>query len=573
MVNKRLINEMGSAKKYIFVNVFFQWLSLLLNITAISRLTSYIQAVYYGNTGYDGLVRVVAVVAVCMAARYLFTIRASRAGFRSGEKVKQILREKIYKKLLSLGPSYGESVKTAQLVQIAVEGVDQLDTYFSAYLPRLFYAMASPLTLFLVIGWIDISVAVVLLICVPLIPVSIVAVQRWAKKLLSKYWGQYTDMGDTFLENLQGMTTLKIYGADEMKNQEMNRQAEKFRKITMRVLTMQLNSISVMDLVAYGGAATGVILALKSYFAGNITLAGCLMIILLSAEFFIPMRQLGSFFHIAMNGMAAADKIFDFLDVTVSGRGEKGNYPSGADIVFHDVSFSYGDRKILKDINMTFAKNSLTAIVGTSGSGKSTIASLIMGRNKSYSGQITAGGKNFKDIDEGQIFENITYVSHGDYIFKGTIRDNLAMAANELTEKQMFDVLKSVNLMEIVDGEKGLDTPIDERGENLSGGQRQRLALARAILHDSPVYIFDEATSNIDVESENIIMEHIFRLAKEKTVILISHRLANVVGADRIYTLEDGRISQCGTHTSLLNTRGVYSRLFNSQSALENYCL
>ena len=573
MVNKRLINEMGSAKKYIFVNVFFQWLSLLLNITAISRLTSYIQAVYYGNTGYDGLVRVVAVVAVCMAARYLFTIRASRAGFRSGEKVKQTLREKIYKKLLSLGPSYGESVKTAQLVQIAVEGVDQLDTYFSAYLPRLFYAMASPLTLFLVIGWIDISVAVVLLICVPLIPVSIVAVQRWAKKLLSKYWGQYTDMGDTFLENLQGMTTLKIYGADEMKNQEMNRQAEKFRKITMRVLTMQLNSISVMDLVAYGGATTGVILALKSYFAGNITLAGCLMIILLSAEFFIPMRQLGSFFHIAMNGMAAADKIFDFLDVTVSGRGEKGNYPSGADIVFHDVSFSYGDRKILKDINMTFAKNSLTAIVGTSGSGKSTIASLIMGRNKSYSGQITAGGKNFKDIDEGQIFENITYVSHGDYIFKGTIRDNLAMAANELTEKQMFDVLKSVNLMEIVDGEKGLDTPIDERGENLSGGQRQRLALARAILHDSPVYIFDEATSNIDVESENIIMEHIFRLAKEKTVILISHRLANVVGADKIYTLEDGRISQCGTHTSLLNTRGVYSRLFNSQSVLENYCL
>lgn len=573
MINKRLINEMGSAKKYIFVNVFFQWLSLLLNITAISRLTSYIQAVYYGNAGYDGVVRVVAVVAVCMAARYLFTIRASRAGFRSGEKVKQTLREKIYKKLLSLGPSYGESVKTAQLVQIAVEGVDQLDTYFSAYLPRLFYAITSPLTLFLVIGWIDISVAVVLLVCVPLIPVSIIAVQRWAKKLLSKYWGQYTDMGDTFLENLQGMTTLKIYGADEMKNREMNRQSEKFRKITMRVLTMQLNSISVMDLVAYGGAATGVILALKSYFAGSITLAGCLMIILLSAEFFIPMRQLGSFFHIAMNGMAAADKIFDFLDVPVSGQGEKENYPSGADIVFHDVYFSYGDRKILKDINITFAKNSLTAIVGASGSGKSTIASLIMGRNKNYSGQITAGSKNFKDIDEGQIFENINYVSHGDYIFKGTIRDNLAMAGNKLTEKQMFDVLKSVNLMEIVDGEKGLDTPIDERGENLSGGQRQRLALARAILHDSQVYIFDEATSNIDVESESIIMEHIFRLAKKKTVILISHRLANVVGADRIYTLENGRISQCGTHTSLLNTQGVYSRLFNSQSALENYCL
>lgn len=573
MINKRLINEMGSAKKYIFVNVFFQWLSLLLNITAISRLTSYIQAVYYGNAGYDGVVRVVAVVAVCMAARYLFTIRASRAGFRSGEKVKQTLREKIYKKLLSLGPSYGESVKTAQLVQIAVEGVDQLDTYFSAYLPRLFYAITSPLTLFLVIGWIDISVAVVLLVCVPLIPVSIIAVQRWAKKLLSKYWGQYTDMGDTFLENLQGMTTLKIYGADEMKNREMNRQSEKFRKITMRVLTMQLNSISVMDLVAYGGAATGVILALKSYFAGSITLAGCLMIILLSAEFFIPMRQLGSFFHIAMNGMAAADKIFDFLDVPVSGQGEKENYPSGADIVFHDVYFSYGDRKILKDINITFAKNSLTAIVGASGSGKSTIASLIMGRNKNYSGQITAGSKNFKDIDEGQIFENINYVSHGDYIFKGTIRDNLAMAGNKLTEKQMFDVLKSVNLMEIVDGEKGLDTPIDERGENLSGGQRQRLALARAILHDSQVYIFDEATSNIDVESENIIMEHIFRRAKKKTVILISHRLANVVGADRIYTLENGRISQCGTHTSLLNTQGVYSRLFNSQSALENYCL
>ena len=511
----------------------------------------------------------IAVVAVVI--RYVCAVLSSRMGYLSSKAVKKTLREMIYKKLLRLGTSYKEQANTSEVVQVAVEGVDQLETYFGAYLPQFFYAMLAPLTLFGVLSFISFPTAIVLLICVPMIPVTIVMIQRWAKKLLAKYWGQYTALGDTFLENLQGLTTTKIYQADAFKHREMNEQSELFRKITMKVLTMQLNSITIMDLIAYGGAALGVILATTQFRAGRIDLAGCLMIILLAADFFLPMRMLGSFFHIAMNGMAASDKIFRLLDLPEPEQ-KTAAVPKDCSIECKELHFSYeADREILHGVNMTFPKGSFTAIVGESGCGKSTIAAILMGRNKGYTGGITVGGTSLSEISEESLMENFTYISHQSYLFKGTVRDNLLMARPNAGEDTLWQVLEQVNLADFLRSEKGLDTVLNEKASNLSGGQRQRLALARALLHNSPVYIFDEATSIIDVESENDIMAEIHQLAKTKTVILISHRLANVVGADNIYVLDKGNIVENGNHDALLATNGAYAKLWNAQQALENY--
>ena len=491
-------------------------------------------------------------------------------GYLSSKAVKKTLREKIFFKLLELGNAYQENVKTSEVIQVAVEGVDQLETYFGAYLPQFFYAMLAPLTLFAYLSFVNLPSAVVLLICVPLIPIAIAAVQTWAKKLLGKYWGQYTALGDTFLENLQGLTTLKIYQADAFKHKEMNAEAEKFRKITMKVLTMQLNSITIMDFIAYGGAALGIILAATQYRAGGVSLTGCLLIILLAADFFLPMRQLGSFFHIAMNGMAASDKIFRLLDLPVP---EKKSLacPHG-DIVCENLSYSYEpEREILHGIDLRFPIGSFTAIVGESGCGKSTVASILMGRNKGYTGSVTIGGRQLRKIDESSLMREITYIGHQSYLFKGTVRDNLQMGKPDADDAARWTALEQVRLADFLRSEQGLDTPLTEKGGNLSGGQCQRLALARALLHDSPVYIFDEATSNIDVESENDIMERIHTLAKEKTVILISHRLANVTAANQIYVMEQGCIAESGSHEALRNNHGVYEKLWNAQQTLENF--
>ena len=491
-------------------------------------------------------------------------------GYLSSKAVKKTLREKIFFKLLELGTAYQEDVKTSEVIQVAVEGVDQLETYFGAYLPQFFYAMLAPLTLFVYLSFVNFPSAVVLLICVPLIPAAIAAVQTWAKKLLSKYWGQYTALGDTFLENLQGLTTLKIYQADEFKHKEMNAEAEKFRKITMKVLTMQLNSITIMDFIAYGGAALGVILAATQYREGHVSLTGCLLIILLAADFFLPMRQLGSFFHVAMNGMAASDKIFRLLDLPIPER--KSLACPHRDIVCEQLSYSYEpEREILHGIDLRFPVGSFTAIVGESGCGKSTVASILMGRNKGYSGSVTIGGTELREIDESSLMREITYIGHQSYLFKGTVRDNLQMGRPDASDADMWTALEQVRLADFLRSEQGLDTRLTEKGGNLSGGQCQRLALARALLHDSPVYIFDEATSNIDVESENDIMERIHALAKEKTVILISHRLANVTAADQIYVMEQGRIAESGSHEVLLNNHSVYEKLWNAQQTLETF--
>ena len=571
MINKRLINTVSESKKYVAGNVILQWCSLAANIAMMTSITFLLQDLFLKTADTKSITTTVIVAVIALIIRFVCTTFSSRMGYLSSKAVKKTLREKIYRKLLKLGPSYKEDVKTSEVVQVAVEGVDQLETYFGAYLPQFFYAMLAPLTLFVYLCFVNIPSAIVLLVCVPLIPVAIAAVQTWAKKLLSKYWGQYTALGDTFLENLQGLTTLKIYQADGFKNDEMNRESEKFRKITMKVLTMQLNSITIMDLIAYGGAALGVIMAVTQYSGGHVSLAGCLLIILLAADFFIPMRLLGSFFHIAMNGMSAGDKIFRLLDLPEPEE-KTGKIADDCSVVCSDLYFSYEeDREILHGVNMNFAKGTFTSIVGESGCGKSTVAAILMGRNKGYTGSVTVGGMSLADISEESLMKNFTYISHQSYLFKGTVKDNLLMGKPDATDKEMWEVLQRVNLAEFLKNEKGLDTCLTERAENLSGGQRQRLALARALLHDSPVYIFDEATSNIDVESENDIMREIHELAKTKTVILISHRLANVTSSDNIYVMKNGAVAESGQHEKLLQQNGVYADLWNAQQSLENY--
>ena len=559
MINKRLIGTVAESKKYIAGNVVLQWCSLAANIAMMFSITNSLWAT-------------AAVAALALLIRFLCTTGASRMSYLSSKAVKKTLRERIYEKLLRLGASYNEQVKTSEVVQVAVEGVDQLETYFGAYLPQFFYAMLAPLTLFAVLCFVNVPAAIVLLVCVPLIPIAIAAVQTWAKKLLSKYWGQYTALGDTFLENLQGLTTLKIYQADEFKNQEMNVEAEKFRKITMKVLTMQLNSITIMDLIAYGGAALGVIMAVTQYMGNHVSLAGCLLIILLAADFFLPMRQLGSFFHIAMNGMAASDKIFRLLDLPEHKQEVSESFPLQHDIVCSNLRFSYEpDREILHGVGLQFPQGSFTALVGESGCGKSTIAAILMGRNKGYTGSVTMGGVELRKINESPLLRNITYVSHQSYLFKGAVRDNLLIGKPSATDDELWAVLERVHLAGFLKAEQGLDTHLTEKAGNLSGGQCQRLALARALLHDSPVYIFDEATSNIDVESENDIMAEIHELARTKTVLLISHRLANVVHADNIYVLDNGSVAESGSHEELLKNHGLYEKLWNAQRELENY--
>ena len=571
MINKRLIGTVSESKKYIAGNVALQWCSLAANIAAMGAISSLLGALWYKTADASAFAAAGAAIAAALCIRALCTVGSARLSVLSSRAVKQVLREKIYEKLLRLGASYHTKIKTSEAVQLAVEGVEQLETYFGAYLPQFFYSMLAPLTLFAVLAFIDLPSAAVLLVCVPLIPIAIAAVQTWAKKLLSKYWGKYTEMGDTFLENLQGLTTLKIYQADAARHEQMNREAEEFRKITMRVLTMQLNSITIMDLVAYGGAALGAIVAVSRFASGHVTLAGCLMILLLAADFFLPMRLLGSYFHIAMNGMAASDKIFRLLDLPEPDRSGR-ETPGAGGIDAQHLTFSYdGEREVLHDVSFSVAEGSFTAIVGESGCGKSTIAAILTGREPGYQGSVTVGGAQVRCADEAALMRRITYVSHNSHLFRGTVRDNLRMAKPDASDAELWSALERANLAEFLRSEQGLDTLLTENGSNFSGGQRQRLALARALMHDSPVYLFDEATSNIDVESEDAILAQIHELAHTHTVILISHRLANVVHADRIHVMEHGRLVQSGTHEELLLRGGTYAALWNSQQQLEQY--
>ena len=594
MIKKRLVGLLSHAKKYIGYQVMWQWISLIAQMGAVFNIAELLESVFYGTVAESQVMRTVVVLILCVAVRFLCERMTAAASYKASVDVKKILRQKIYEKMLRLGASYREQVSTSEVMQVCTEGVEQLETYFGRYLPQLFYSLLAPLTLFIVLCRVNMKASVVLLICVPLIPVSIVAVQKIAKKLLNKYWSIYTGLGDSFLENLQGLTTLKIYQADDKKAVEMDEEAQTFRRITMKVLTMQLNSTSVMDIVAYGGAVVGMIVAVSEFLGGRLSLSGTLTIMLLASEFFIPLRLLGSFFHIAMNGMAASDKIFAILDLlegddgkvelesvgvskeNIAGSenaiGKAAGAVNGLAVEFRKVHFNYEeDRGILKGVSLEIPAGSFVSLVGESGCGKSTLAGILSGRNKGFKGSVTIGGVALEDVSEASLMRNVTLIRHNSYLFKGTVADNLRMSKPEATETEMRAVLERMNLMAFLDTQQGLETPLLEQGSNLSGGQRQRLALARALLHDSPVYIFDEATSNIDVESEELIMDVIRQLAETRTVLLISHRLANVVSSDCIYMLDQGLIQEQGTHQQLMEQKGSYCKLYESQQQLEKW--
>ena len=573
MIKTRLIKLLSHSKKYIGYTVFWQWIALLAQVTAVFTIADLLGYVLENTLTMSHLKTTFILLLGVIVIRYTCERMSARTSYLASVDVKRILREKIYDKMLKLGASYSEHVSSSEIVQVSTEGVEQLETYFGKYLPQLFYSLLAPITLFIILCRVNFKASIILLICVPLIPMSIVAVQKFAKKLLNNYWSTYTGLGDSFLENLQGLTTLKIYQADKLKAKEMDQESEKFRKVTMKVLTMQLNSISVMDIVAYGGAAVGMIIALSEYLHGEINMQGTLCIILLASEFFLPLRLLGSFFHIAMNGMAASDKIFKILDLPETSAGTEVLPESELNIVFNDVHFSYDEvRDILKGIDMTLPQGTFISLVGESGCGKSTIAGILAGKNKGYRGDITIGGVHLNNINEKDLMNHVVLVRHNSYLYKGTVEDNLRMACPDATKQELEDALEKVNLLGFLNTQDGINTKLLEKASNLSGGQCQRLAIARALLKkDTSIYIFDEAASNIDIESEELIMNVIHELAKTKTVLLISHRLANVVKSDMIYFLQDGLIKESGTHEELMKQNGAYHHLYKSQMALENY--
>ena len=575
MFNKRLLSICDSSKKWIGLTVLMNWISIICNIALILFIGTTVDKLINGNLNLNMMstsIFIIAMLGIRFAANFLST----KFSLYSSSEVKKTLRSTIYEKLLSLGVNYTNTISTSSTVQIAVDGVEQLEIYFGRFMPQLFYSVVAPLTLFAAMSFISFKTAIVLLICVPLIPITIMVVMKIAKKLLSKYWGVYTDLGDSFLENLQGLTTLKIFDIDEDKNKEMNDNAEHFRKITMKVLSMQLNSIIVMDIIAFGGSALGILIAIFEFRAGMLSAGDVLIIILLSAEFFIPMRLLGSFFHVAMNGISASERMFKLLDTEVEEiktlNEEKINKLTNIDIELKNVDFSYDkERKVLENINIEMKNNKMIALVGESGCGKSTITNLLLKQVKADNGEILLNGVNLNEIPFDVLTKKVGFINHSAYVFNGSIEDNIRMGKNNATNEEIYDALKKANLYEFVMSlPEKLKTNVGEGGSLLSGGQKQRLALARTIITYPEIYIFDEATSNIDVESEEKVWESIYKLAKNKTVIVISHRLANVTNADMIYVLDKGNIVESGKHKELLMIKGKYHELVTHQQNLEN---
>ncbi len=573
MIKIRLLRMLKEGTRFVLLEILWQWLGLVSQIIIIGCVSRLISATFNHKIEGRQLLFYIAVMLFCIFARLIFDRLYTDASFEASVDVKRVIREEIYNKMLRLGSGYRKYTNTASVTQMMGEGVEQLEVYFGKYISQFIYALIAPVTLFLVLSQYNVTAATVLLVAVPLIPIVIMVVMKVARKVLDKYFQIYYGLSDTFLEKLHGMTTLKIYEADQAAQDAMDEESENFRKITMKVLSMQLNSTIVMDIVAYAGAAVGIAVSISQFAAGNMKLSQVLMFLLLSPEFFLPMRLLGSYFHIGMNGMKAADKIFEFLDIKEPDAGKEILDKDSLNIAFKKVDFSYDEENILKGITININQGKLVSIVGASGSGKSTIANLLTRRKLGYKGSITIGQKELKDINESSLMSVITTVSLESYLFMGTVRENLLLGNGKASDKKLLGVLKLMNLLEELESKGGLDFVLKEGGTNLSGGQRQRLILARALLKNSPIYIFDEATSNIDAESEEIIMKVIYRLQKEmgKTIILISHRLANVVPSDSIFMLSDGEVVESGSHKELLAKNGAYAKLYKAQQELENF--
>lgn len=567
MIDKSLFALLGKNKKFVFISLILQILCMLLNIF-VTACICYGIYLAYSQVELNRYVLPLCLSLASIALRYILSRINSEVKDKISREIKVDLRDKVYNKILSLGVKTTDYMSLSALTQVSLEGVEQLDLYFSSYIPQFFYAMISPIILFGICVGIDFRVALALLCCVPLIPVSIIMVSKYAKKIFAKYWNKYTSMGDDFLDSVQGLTELKIFKADKRQHKKINQSAEEFRKITMKVLVMQLASTTIMDLVAYLGAAIGISLAICGASFFDVNPFKSLFLCLVAVEFFLPLRAFGSAFHVAMNGLSAGKKILSLLNEEDPTWGDK--EISNFDITMKNIVFSYDKKKtILDDVSLTFKENSLTAIVGESGSGKSTIVNLLLRINSPQQGEILIGNKNIKTISKDSFFSSISLISYDSYIFNESVKDNFKIARNDVTDEEIYQALESVNLKDFIVNNGGLDKVINEEGSNISGGQKQRLALAMSLVSNKKIYIFDEATSNIDIDSETIIMKNIKDLSKQKTVILISHRLENVINADNIYYLENGKIQESGTHVSLISENKNYAKLYNLQKALE----
>lgn len=572
MIDKRLINTVADSKKWIARTVLWNWLALVGGIVSAVAFAYVLQAAFLRELTASSAVGFGGILIAALALRAFAGKKSVQASYFASTRVKHELRSLIYRKLAGMPLNQVNQQSTSSIIQVASEGVEQLEIYFGRYLPQLFYSLLAPLTLFFFLVFFNAPTALILLVCVPLIPMSIIAVNKIAKKLLAKYWAIYVGLGSSFLDNLQGLVTLKIYQDDGYKAKQMDAEAEQFRTITMKVLTMQLNSVSLMDLLAYGGAAVGILTALLQYQEAQISIFGVILFILLASEFFIPLRLLGSFFHVAMNGKAASDKIFTLLDTPVEAQQSAVDFAAknNVQVEIKNLHFAYSAEKpAIQGLDLTIQPNQLTVFVGKSGCGKSTLVSLLMGFYKPQQGEILFNGQNAFEIDRTSFYQNVSLVSHSSYVFKGSLRDNMLMAKTGATDEQIYQCLEQVNLANFVRENGGLDMPLLSRGTNLSGGQIQRLALARALLHDAQVYIFDEATSNIDVESEEVILQFIQQFKQHKTIVMISHRLANAVNADCIYVLDKGKLIEQGTHSALMAENGAYAAMFQQQKSLE----
>lgn len=567
MIDKDLFKLLGDNRKLVFFVVFSMSFSLLANI-AISASICWI--IYYVISDDISSTFVYPVLALVLSViiRYITSLITDDIKDRIGRKVKKDLREKTYEKIIRLGTSCVDSMPLSGLTQISIEGIEQLDLYYSTYLPQFFYSLIAPIILFIITVFIDYKTALVLLACVPLIPLSIIGVSKYAKKIFAKYWNIYISMGDKFLDSIQGLSELKVLKADERQNKIIDEHAENFRKVTMKVLVMQLFSTSIMDLVAYGGTGVGIALTILDLEAGVLMVPQALFLILIAVEFFLPLRALGSAFHVAMNGVSAGKKIINLLNREDPLWGDKNIEDTS--LILKDVSFSYdGKREVLKDVSISLPKNNLVAIVGKSGCGKSTIVSLLLGSYHPQKGEVLVGDESIINVKRDDYYSHIALVSYNTYIFNQSVRENFQMAKANISDKEIEEALEKVNLNNFILNEFGLDKKILESASNLSGGQKQRLALAINLVSDKDIYIFDEATSNIDIESEKIIMDNIYSLAKSKTILVISHRLANVIKADNIYYLEDGIVKEKGTHEELLKKGDRYYSLYKKQKELE----
>lgn len=566
MIDKELFRLIGNNKKYIFITVALMVLGMLANISITASICGALYILWAGGETITFLYPLL-VAAMALLVRYFTTKWTGDMKDMIGRKVKKQLRQKTYHKIVSLGEHSADGMSMAGLTQVSVEGIEQLDLYYSFYLPQFFFSMISPLILFAICVAINWKVAVVLLACVPLIPISIVMVSKYAKKIFAKYWGKYTSMGDIFLDSVQGLKELKIYRADEKQQEHIRESAEEFRVITMKVLVMQLASITIMDLVAFGGAGVGIAFAIHGAINGaNPMLA--LFLVLVAVDFFLPLRALGSAFHVAMNGASAGKKIMTLLNLPDPVWGEE--KVENTHISIDQVTFSYDEKRdVLKNVSIFFAARGFHAIVGKSGCGKSTIVGLITGANRAKEGTVKIGDKQIETLSRENYFSKLAVVSYNTYIFNTTVRENFYLSKRTATDEEMYEALEKVNLADFIRDNGGLDKIIDEDGGNISGGQRQRLALAVNMIANKDIYIFDEATSNIDVESEAIIMKNVKDLSRDKCVILISHRLANVIYADSIYYMENGEIKESGSHSELLENRCGYANLYHTQKSLE----